>query len=178
MWLRCCGDEPWFEKRIVNSGLHRVVSCCNRLTPAVQCLVRMAQVAAVKAVEKQLSKFEAEMESDGAAQRGRIRALLATEQQRAEAAVASSLQLSNFSNLTPYILGGDQAARKSLPVASVRSAIPSSLTPRHTANMCTNGSSWRTCTTPLPTGCRLLRTAAGPADSCVHTVPAGCGAVA
>eukprot|EP00892_Ulva_mutabilis_P005497 jgi/Ulvmu1/3319/UM155_0002.1 len=75
------------------------------------------EVAAVKAVESQLNKFEAEMEADGAAQRGRIRELLTTEQQRAEAAVASSLQLSNFSNLTPYVFGRDPA--KTLPVASV-----------------------------------------------------------
>lgn len=71
-------------------------------------------------MEQQLGKFEAEMENDGVAQRSRIRELLANEQHRAEAAVASSLQLSNLSNLTPYVFGGDRKTAKELPIASVR----------------------------------------------------------
>lgn len=62
------------------------------------------------------------MESDGAAQRARIRELLTAQEQRAEAAVAAALQLSNFSNLTPYVLGSDRQAND-LPVASVRHLI-------------------------------------------------------
>lgn len=81
--------------------------------------VCMVQVAAIQSIDKQLDKFAAEMETDGAVQRGRVRKLLNTELERAAAVVSDTLQLSNIGSLTSYIFGGDSKKDAELPVATV-----------------------------------------------------------
>ena len=79
------------------------------------------QVAAIQSIDGQLSKFAAEMESDGKEQRARVRNILDAELERSAAAVSSTLQLPNITSLSSYIFGGDSKKISELPIAAVRS---------------------------------------------------------
>lgn len=74
------------------------------------------QVAAVKAVERQLRQFRASMASDGDAQRNRIRRSVMDAVSKAERTIDNLIQLSNFSTLSAYLMGSTDAAK--LPVAT------------------------------------------------------------